>query len=451
MSKTEQLPKIPTLKMISDIKEMIKSPIEIFEKYRKQLGPTFTLKLGAKTTIVTADPDLLKHVLKDNYDNYHKSQIQTKLLVEFQGVGLNNSHGDYWLKQRKHLSMGFTPGKLAETLPVQIKTLNTFMDAFEKTAEKGPLDIHKQMESFTVRSVGGSIFGEQMKAEDYEKFTEVIAEVQEFILKKIVKPYLKPWYRITGQDRKYQNIRKEGDQVIMDYLKERRKNLGKGKDILEMIMTTPYKGTDEYMSDETMRIELLQLMVAGNETSSTASSWMFYILSKHPECVLKIREEIENVFGDQALDYQKLHDLSYTISVLDEALRLYPPFWMIDREAQENDQFNGLKISKGTTIVAYIYGAHQNEDHWKEPQRFDPSRFDKENIKKNHPFAHIPYGGGPRVCIGQNMAKMQILLIVSKIVRGYDFSMVDDQEIAMNASMLIKPDRPIKMNFRKIN
>ena len=236
----------------------------------------------------------------------------------------------------------------------------------------------------------------------------------------------------------------------MDYLKERRKTLGEGKDILEMIMSTPYKGTEEFMSDEKMRIEILQLLVAGNETSSTASTWVFYILAKHPECINKIRGEVEDVFGEDAIDYQKLQSLTYTISVLDEVLRLYPPFWMIDREAQKADEFNGMKIPKGTTIVAYIYGAHQNEEYWDNPEKFDPSRFTKESIKNNHPFTHIPYGGGPRVCIGQNMAKMQMLLVISSVIRKYDFSLSGLNDIGMNASMLIKPDGPVNMNFKKI-
>jgi cytochrome P450 len=448
MDKTTQIPKIPTIVALSDIQEMIKSPIAVFEKYRKQKGPTFKFRFGLGTTIVTTDPEMIKHVLKDKNDIYHKSQIQTKYLVEFQGVGLNNSHGDYWLEQRKHLSMGFTPGRLTETLPIQIKVLDEFMTEFDKVIENGPVDMHKQMENFTIRSVGTALFGSQMKVEDYERFAVAIEEVQQYILKKIVKPYLKPWFILSGQNKKYHKIRDEGDQLLMEYLQERRKTLGEGNDILEMIMTTPFKGSDEIMSDEKIRIEILQLMVAGNETSSTASTWVFYILAKYPECIPKIREEVDSVFGDSPVDYQKLHKLTYTLSVLEEAMRLYPPFWMIDREAQEDDEYNGVKIAKGTTVVTYIYGAHQNEEYWEDPEKFDPSRFD--STTENHAFAHIPFGGGPRVCIGQNMAKTQILLVMSTIVRKYHFSLADDTKVEMKAMMLIKPDGPVMMNFTKV-
>lgn len=451
MGKTNSIPKISFGETILDTREMLKSPVVVFEKYRKKLGPTFQFRFGIRNTIVTADPELLKHVLKDNNDNYHKSHIQTERFVEFQGVGLTNSHGDYWLRQRKLLSMGFTRGRLAEILPIQVEVLNDFMRDFDKAVTKGPLDIHDQMVRFTLRSVGKSLFGSQLHEDELEKFATAIAEIQRYIVKKVVQPYLMPWFYLTGQDKKYHQIRKEADQIIIDYIEERRKKPGEGSDILEMILTTPFKGTDEYMSDEKVRIEILQLLVAGNETSTTAATWAFYIMSKYPDCVDRIREEIEQVFGEEEVSYSKLHSLKYTIAVLDEAMRLYPPFWMIDREAQEDDEFKGMKIPKGTTVIPYIYGAHHNAAYWKDPEKFDPMRFFDESSEKIHPFAHIPFGGGPRVCIGQNMAKMQILLVMSAIVRKYDFHLVDKKDIHLHAMMLLKPDGPVNMKFSRIN
>ncbi len=450
MKNKNLIPKVPIVKTILDTREMLKSPVVVFEKYRKTLGPTFRFRFGVRDTIVTADPELLKHVLKDNNDNYHKSHIQTERFVEFQGIGLTNSHGDYWLRQRKLLSMGFTRGRLAEILPIQMEVLHDFMNDFDKAVDKGSVDIHDQMVKFTLRSVGKSLFGKQMKEEELEKFATAIAEIQRYIVKKVVQPYLMPWFYLTGQDKKYHKIRKEGDQIIIDYIEERRKKSNEGSDILEMILTTPFKGTNEYMSDEKVKVEILQLLVAGNETSTTAATWALYIIAKHPECLQKMRSEIDENFGDEEINYSKLHSLKYTIAVLDEAMRIYPPFWMIDREAQEDDEFNGMKIPKGTTVIPYIYGAHHNEDHWKDPEKFDPNRFMGENENKIHPFAHIPFGGGPRVCIGQNMAKMQILLVISAIVRKYDFELINQKEPGLHAMMLLKPEGEIHMKFKRI-
>jgi cytochrome P450 len=216
------------------------------------------------------------------------------------------------------------------------------------------------------------------------------------------------------------------------------------------MLTLPYKDTGEFMSDDTVKVEILQLLVAGNETSTTAATWTFYLLAKHPEHLVKIREEIETVFGDREVDYSALHKLTYTIAVLDEAMRIRPPFWMIDREALKDDEFMGIKIPAGTTVVPYIYGVHHNAAVWKDPEKFDPGRFDAGSIEKTHPFAHIPFGGGPRVCIGQNMAKMQILLVMSAIIRNYEFELCDNKEVGMHAMMLLKPDGPVRMNFKRV-
>jgi cytochrome P450 len=446
LSKITNTPNVPTWQVAMDTAALLNSPVQVFEKYRKQYGNVFSFRFGVKRTIVVADPELLKHVLKDNNDNYHKSHIQTERFVEFQGVGLTNSHGDYWHRQRRLLSMGFTRSRLTEILPIQLKVLEDFMSGFEADVAKGPVDIHRQMVMFTLLSVGKSLFGSQMKKNELEQFANAISEVQAYLVKKVVQPYLFPWFALTGQDKKYHKIRTEGEQIVIDYIEERRKSQDKGFDILQLILDTPYKDTGELMDDETVKVEILQLLVAGNETSTTAATWTFYQLSKYPEHVRKIRAEIDAVFGDGEVTYAKLHDLKYLINVLDESMRNYPPFWMIDRVALADDEFNGVKIPAGTTVVPYIYGVHHNETVWPNPDVFDPMRFEQ----KQHPFAFIPFGGGPRVCIGQNMALMQILLVLATIIRKYDFNVVNGQEIGIKSMMLLRPDGPIPMEFKSV-
>jgi len=158
-----------------------------------------------------------------------------------------------------------------------------------------------------------------------------------------------------------------------------------------------------------------------------------------------MREEIEAAFGTDEISCEQLHRLDYVVGVLNEAMRLYPPFWMIDRVALGDDVICDTEVPAGTTVVPYIYGVHHNENIWKDPDRFDPTRF-LEKIKRP-PFSHIPFGGGPRVCIGQNMAVMQMLSAIVAIVRRYDFALEPDREINMRAMMILRPDGPIKMKF----
>ncbi|MDH5310553.1 MAG: cytochrome P450, partial [Gammaproteobacteria bacterium] len=202
------------------------------------------------------------------------------------------------------------------------------------------------------------------------------------------------------------------------------------------------------MTEDEVRVESLQLMVAGNETSSISLTWIFYLLGRHPQYIARIRAEIAELIGDDDVDFDKLHRLELTTRVIDEALRLYPPFWTIDRVAMQSDEIGGIRIPQGTIVLPYIYGAHHNAARWPEPERFDPDRFLPEQSGERHRFAYLPFGGGPRLCIGQNMAIVTILLIIAAVVRRYDFELATDVPVEKRPMMLLRPDGPVHMRFR---
>ena len=442
----DKSPRISRIESFIDSKDMVQNPIEVIEKYRRKLGPTFTFYFGGmRRTIISADPQFIQHVLKDNQANYHKSDIQVERMGEFQGQGLLNSHGDHWLRQRRFLSIGFRRSRLKELWPLQSEVLNQFMAHFANEAEKQTVDIREHMVKFTLRTVGKSLFGRSMQDNELDELGEAISQIQAFIVRQIVQPYKIPWFRISGQTEQFQTIRREADQIVRNYVQQRRQRGGRELDLLQQIIDTPYRDDAQYMDDEQIIVELLQLLVAGNETSSNTLSWTFYLLAKHPEHIISMREEIETAFGTDEISYEKMRELNYVVGVLNEAMRLYPPFWMIDRVALGDDQVCDVKVTAGTTVVPYIYGVHQNENIWKDPNIFDPTRFLVKN--KRHPFSHIPFGGGNRVCIGQNMAMMQMLLVIVSIVRRYDFVLESDKEIHKRAMMILRPDGPINMRF----
>jgi cytochrome P450 len=449
--KTKNIPHVSRTEAYLKTRDLIKNPIHVFEKYRKALGPTFSFYFGgAKRSIISSEPDFIKHILNDNHKNYRKSDIQVKRMAEFQGVGLLNSHGDYWLKQRRLLSMGFSRSRLADLLPLQIKVLKDFMKDFDEMIDTGPVDIYEQMVRFTLRSMGKSLFGTTMKNEELDNLGVTISNIQEFMVRQIFQPYLIPWYKIIGETGRYQKMRREADQIVIDYVSKRRKEGNKELDFLQQILETPYKDTGEFMSDEQVRIEILQLLVAGNETSSNSLSWIFYLLAKNPEHIVKIRKEAEEVFGNGEVNYAGLHSLQYSLNVLDEALRLYPPFWLIDRIALEDDEVCGIKVPAGTLVMPYIYGVHHNPDFWEAPETFNPDRFEKNAKDIQHPYAHIPFGAGPRVCIGQNMAIMQILLVLVTIIRKYDFRLHSGQEIDIHPMIILRPGGPVNLDVTRI-
>lgn len=445
-------PHVPRARAFLDARAMIRNPVQVFEKYRRKLGPTFTFHFGgAERAIVSTSPAFIEHVLKSNSANYHMSHIRVERMAEFQGKGLLNSHGEAWLRQRRHLSQGFRRKRLEALLPVQEELLQDLLSHVDRRARRGPIDMYRLLGGITFRLVGRALFGTRMTDTEIEELGTAISKIQAFMVRQIVQPYKIPWFRITGESRRYQRIRAEADQIARDYIEARRRGGGgEGGDLLEIMLEAPYRDSGLTMDEEQILIESLQLLVAGNETSPVALSWTFYLLGRHPRFIDRIREEVESVFGGGPFTLQGLYRLHLTLRVLHEAMRLYPPFWMIDRVALEEDEVEGIRIPPGLTVVPYIYGTHRNADVWEDPEAFDPSRFEDGAGKDRHRFAYLPFGGGPRTCIGSSMAMMQMLLILAAFVRRYDFELVDGRPVEVDPMMILHPKDAIEMRVRRL-
>lgn len=445
-------PHVPRSQAFRDARDMICNPVRVFEKYRERLGPTFTFHFGgAKGAVVSTSPEFIEHVLKTNSGNYRMSDIRVKRMAEFQGRGLLNSHGEAWLRQRRFLSRGLRRSRLTALLPVQEKLVEESMAGLDREAGQGPVDMYRLLVALTFRLVGKALFGSRMTEAEIEQLGSAISTIQGFMVRQIIQPYKIPWFRFSGQSGKYQEIRVEGERIVRDYIETRWGSADvEGEDLLAFILGTPYRDSGKTMSHEQVLIECMQLLVAGNETSSVALSWTLYLLARHRHFIGRLREEIDTVFGAESITLGGLHKLNLTRRVLDEAMRLYPPFWMIDRVAVEDDQIEGIHIPAGLTVIPYIYGTHRNPDAWARPDVFDPSRFEDEVSKKRHRFAHIPFGGGPRVCIGSNMAMMQMLLILATFVRRYDFELASEDPVEIEPMMILRPKGGIEMRVRRL-
>jgi cytochrome P450 len=427
---------------------MAANPVDVLSKYTQECGDTFRFYLGGiKEAIVTTDPAVIQHVLKTNAENYEKSEIQVKRMGHFLGKGLLTTHGEAWRTQRRLIQKGFDRRLLDALATIMQDSLGESLRHFEAEIQSGPVDIYPQLMKMTFAMVARSLFGARLKDEDIELVSHTICTVQEFIVRQTIQPYLNPWFAVSGDLRKHEEMRAEADAVLMRYIKQRR-NQEPGQDLLQTLMDARYSD-GEGMSDELVLSESMQLLVAGHETSSNGLSWLLYLLSTRPETLEQVRQEFEAVLGDAPLGHADLPRLEFTTQVIQEALRLYPPFWMIDRMAVADDQIGDLAIPKGSTVIVYVYGAHHAPRHWEDPETFAPGRFIKGSEKSRLPFTYLPFGGGPRVCIGNHYAMLQILMILSELIRKYDFELTPGQDIETRAMVILRPKHGIRMSFGK--
>jgi cytochrome P450 len=425
---------------------MAANPVQVLSKYNELLGDTFRFYLGGiKEAIVTTNPAVIQHVLKTNSDNYQKSEIQVKRMGHFLGKGLLTTHGEPWKIQRRLIQKGFDRKQLEILSSIMQNSLDESLKDFDGEIRLGPVDIYTHLMKMTFRMVAQSLFGANLKVDDIEVVSNTICTVQEFIVRQTIQPYLNPWFEVSGNLRRHEEMRARADGILMEYIRQRR-NSEPGNDLLQILMDARY-ADGEGMPDELVLSESMQLLVAGHETSSNALSWLLYLLSSRPDCLEMIREEIDSVLGDGPMRFGDVARFGFTTQVINEALRLYPPFWMIDRVAVADDRVGDIAIPAGSTVIVYVYGAHHAPRYWPDPESFKPERFTKANAAQHTPFTHLPFGGGPRGCIGGNYAMLQILMILSEILRRYDLQLTPGQTIEPRPMVILRPKNGIRMTF----
>ncbi len=427
---------------------MAANPVHVLSKYNEQFGDTFRFYLGGiKEAIVTINPAVIQHVLKTNAENYQKSEIQVKRMGHFLGKGLLTTHGEAWRTQRRLIQKGFDRKQLDALSSIMQDSLAESLQDFDRQIRIGPVDIYPHLMKMTFAMVARSLFGARLKDEDIDLVSNTICTVQEFIVRQTIQPYLNPWFEASGELRRHEEMRARADGVLMEYIKQRR-NQPPGNDLLQNLMDARYSD-GEGMSDEMVLSESMQLLVAGHETSSNGLSWLLYLLSSRPDCLERVRQEFDSVLGEAPLSHADVPKFEFTTQVIQEGLRLYPPFWMIDREAVADDRVGDIDIPRGSTVIVYVYGAHHAPGYWESPESFVPERFIKGSEKQRTPFTYLPFGGGPRVCIGNQYAMLQILMILSDLLRRYDFQLTPGQTIEARPMVILRPKHGIRMTFTK--
>jgi cytochrome P450 len=442
----QSIPAVSRSQSFLDSRAMAHNPVQVLTRYTAQLGDTFRFYFGGvKEAIVTINPAVIQHVLKTNSENYYKSEIQKKRMGHFLGKGLLTTEGEPWKTQRRLIQTGFERKQLEVLSSIMQDSLADSLRDFDKQASIGPVDIYPLMMKITFAMVGKSLFGARLKEEDIELISLAISTVQEFMVRQTIQPYLNPWFAVSGELRRHWEMRSRAFGILGEYLQRRRKE-APGHDLLQILMDARYSD-GQGMQDDLVLSESMQLLVAGHETSSNALSWLLYLLSSRPDCIDRIRQEYDAVLGERPLSFSDVPKFEFTTQVILEALRLYPPFWMVDRMALADDCAGGVDIPRGSTVVVFIYGTHHSPRYWETPESFDEERFAKVNEKRHTPFAHLPFGAGPRGCIGGNYAMLQILMILNALLRKYDFRLVPGQSIEARPMVILRPEHGIRMSF----
>jgi cytochrome P450 len=440
-------PKIGLFTFLRKLPSMNRNLILFFKEILDQNNGL--VQLPNKLTL-TDDPELIQHFLKKNHKNYIKTALVRNFVKDQIGNGLFTSDGKPWLKQRRAIQAGFHKKKLNGISDIMLDEINHYMDnvmdAYSQTNEE--IDLVKEMTYLTSKIVSKSLFGQEFDDDKIDVIDKSIANANKYIVAVSKQPFTKPWYHLNGDYRKIRKQKTIRDQFILDFIKERKKLEDKGDDLLGMLLETEYEDGSR-MSNQQLLDESIILLVAGNKTSAVTMAWLFYLLAINPEIETKVLESINETLGNETPSLESLRSLTYPLQVLEETLRMYPVVWLVDREPVEDDEFSGIKIKKGEDIAAFIYGLHHNSKYWKDPETFDPERFNSENKKEHVPYSYLPFGGGPRVCIGKNFAIMEMQFMLAMLIRRYKFTLSPGQKIGFKPLLTLSPTNGIKVRVQK--
>ncbi len=442
-----EVPKIGLFTFLRKLPSMNRNLILFFKQILDQNDGLVQLP---NKLVLTDDADLIQHFLRKNNKNYIKTALVRNFVKDQIGNGLFTSEGAHWLKQRRAIQAGFHKKKLNGISNIMVDEINHYMDnimdAYSETNEE--IDLVKEMTHLAAKIVSKSLFGQEFNDHKIDVIDKSINYANKYIVAVSKQPFMKPWYHINGDYKrlvKQKNIR---DKFILDFIEERKASEDKGDDLLGMLLETEYEDGSR-MNNQELLDESIILLVAGNKTSAVTMAWLFYLLAINPEIEQKVLESVNDSLGDEAPSLESLRSLAYPLQVLEETLRVYPVVWLVDREPVEDDEFKGVKIKKGEDIAAFIYGLHHNAKYWKDPEKFDPERFTPENKKEHTPFSYLPFGGGPRICIGKNFAIMEMQFILAMLIRRYKFTLSPGQKIGFKPLLTLSPTNGIKVRVQK--
>jgi cytochrome P450 len=392
-------------------------------------------------------PDYVRRVLSQSYDHYSKGVIDYRVLAQMMGNGLVSNDGPHWVKQRKLMQPMFAH-RVINNFDVPINALTEeLLTDWDRRISAGPILVDQEMGRLAFRIVGATLFGS-----DIDGYAEEVAQILDLVnlqtqdIRALLTLY--PWLP-TPYNIKWRKAKKRLDEIVYAMIAARRDEGEQKNDILDRLLAARDTDTDQGMSEEQMRDEVVTLMLAGHETSSTALAWTLYLLAKSPNIQDRLSAELNDELKGEQATSKDLNAVPYLKQVVQESMRIYPPVWAIARRSQEMELFGEYEVPAGSYVAVVPYVLHRHPDFWPDPERFDPDRFEPNPNESRHSYAYLPFAAGPRACIGLGMAMLEIQLVLAQIIQRYRVRLVDGHVVEMDAKVTLKQRYGLPLHFER--
>lgn len=443
-----QLPPGPrSRRLLGYFPELINNPLHALVNCR-QYGEIACFNILNRHIYVLNHPDYIRHVLVDNHRNYVKGRTLTATRRVL-GTGLLTSEGEFHRRQRRLVQPAFHRQRIAGYAEIMSRFTERHLSQWQ---DGEALDLHRDLMTLTMKIVAKCLFDADVSGEADEVGEALGGLLDEFSLID-VSPLGRLLERLPTPRQNRRRRRIEFLNALVYGLIAERRATGDDKgDLLSMLLQAQdVEGDGTGMTDEQVRDEVMTLFLAGHETTANALAWTFYLLACHPQVESKLHTELDTALGGRAPTPAHLPSLPYTRRVFSEAMRLYPPAWVIGRMALDDDQIGGYAIPKGSTVLISQYVMHRHPQYWDDPEAFIPERFDPAADKQPLRHVYFPFGGGPRLCIGEPFAWMEGDLLTAHIAGRYSFALQPSAHIEPEPSITLRPKHglPVVAKLRR--
>jgi cytochrome P450 len=397
-----------------------RSQIDTYERAMHEHGDVVRLALGPPGLRLELyclfHPDGVHRVLAGPRGTYTKRNRFYKQIAAAFGYGLLTTEGETWERQRRLTQPLFTRKTIATYSDVMAEEAALLADRWARNGNG--VDANGEMVRLTLRVVGRAIFGD-----DVERAGEVLdwafPILNRHMFRRATSPVATPESWPTPDNRRAARARRALDQVVDELVARRRASGANGEDLLSRLLSARDSETGQAMEPQEARDQALIFLLAGHETTSTALTFTFHLLGRHPDEQERVRAEVDSVLDGRAPTVSDVPALERTGMAIKEAMRLYPPAYALGRLLNTEDEIGGYRIPAGANVLVSQWATHRHPKFWPEPERFDPDRFTAEREAERHQYAYFPFGGGPRSCIGSHFAMLESVIAVAAVLQRY--------------------------------
>jgi cytochrome P450 len=439
------IPVHPGLPILGNSLEIARDPLGAFTRLQAQHlqpnGPRLIqVAIGGRRQYVTFKPEDAKHVLQENHRNYVRSPA-FKILEIFLGKGLLTNDGDHWRQQRRLAQPAFHRQKLAVLGQIMQQEVTVWLTELSQLNLDKPVNLSEKFMDITMRIVCKTLFGtdagNQLVGISHAMETAIF-----LANKRLMSPISPPMSWPTPDNLRYHKAARTVDALIYSIIEGRKKTGERRDDLLDMLLYAEDEDTGQRMTTQQLRDECVTLFAAGHETTAVSMAWTTYLLTKHPDILAKLVASLPNQTGSYG---------GYPAQVIQESLRLYPPAWATSRFSVNDDQIGPHRIPANSTVLVLPYLLHRNPEQWPNPNQFDPERFAAENQTERHSYSHLPFGGGPRLCIGNMFALMEMQMLLTGLAQNFQLEAANNTEIAPSALLTLRPGKAVMVKLKPRN